>query len=74
MLDDHDGNDNGEDQSHGDADDGHDAAKAEHVALVILLILEKTSLDISCHCSRVKHASGNEKVIVKLRSRSTSLT
>ena len=58
MLDDHDGNDNGEDQRHGDADDGHDAAKAEHVALIILLVLEKASLDISRHCCGVKHASG----------------
>ena len=74
MLDDHDGDDDGEDQSHGDADDGNDTAKAEHVALVILLILEKSSLDISCHGCGVKHASGNERVFVKLRSRSTSLT
>ena len=63
MLDDHDGADDGEDQSHGDAHDSHDAAEAEHAALIILLIFEETSLDISCHCCGVKHASGKERLL-----------
>ena len=58
MLDNHDGDDDGEDQGDGDAHDGHDAAQAEHVPLIILLILEKSSLDISCHRCWVKNASG----------------
>ena len=59
VFDNHDGDDDGEDEGDGDADDGHDAAQAEHVTLVILLILEESSLDISSHCCGVKHASGN---------------
>ena len=66
MLDDHDGDYDGEDQGDGDADDGHDAAQAEHVPLIILLILEKSSLDISCHCCWVKHASGIGSFIFEL--------
>ena len=39
MLDNDDGDDDGEDECHGDADNSDDAAKTEHI-LFVLLILE----------------------------------
>ena len=60
MLDDHDGDDDGEDESHGDAHDGDDAAQTEHVPLVLLILEKSSSLDISRHCCGVKHASAKD--------------
>ena len=54
VLDDVDDDDSGEDERHGDADDGHDAAHAEDV-LPVLLVLEEAALDVPGHGRGVEH-------------------